>query len=88
MLSKSALAIALSVAAVVKGPEAVGVGAQALGSVVLAVVAGLVFIVVVLLVSKRDASFRSRSPRGTTTYTLSFPTRAPARRARKRRRRS
>jgi len=88
MLSKPVLAIALGVAAAVKGPEAVGLGAQSLGYVGLAAVAGLVFIVVVLLVSKRDASFRSRSPRGTTTYTLSFPARTPARRARKRRRRS
>jgi hypothetical protein len=86
MLSKPVLAIALGVAVAVKGPEAVGVGMQALSYVGLAVVAGLVFIIVVLLAFNKDASFRSRSPHGTTTYTLSFPKRTSARRIRKRRR--
>jgi hypothetical protein len=81
MLSKHPLAIPFSVAAL-------AVKAQAIGDVGLAIVVGLVFIIVVLLASNRDASFRSRSPHGTTTYTLSFPKRTAARRARKQRRRS
>jgi hypothetical protein len=88
MLSKPVLAIALGVVTAVKGSEAFVVGAQALSYVGLAVVAGLVFIIVVLLALNRDASLRSRRPHGTTIHTLSFPKRTPARRTRKRRRRS
>ena len=86
MLSRPIFAIVLGVAAAIEEPGAIGVGMQAFSYVGLAVVAGLVFIIMVLLAFNRDALFRAKSTHSTTTYTLSFPKRTPARRTRKRRR--
>jgi len=79
MLSKYPLAVPLGTAAFVFEAQAINDLGLTILAIALAVVVALLLIILVLLALDRDASLRSRGPRGTTTHTLTFPKRPPKR---------